>query len=146
MDRRRILVTDVPQDAVPISSVMLHALPRSILAYPVVFEGRVKAVLGLASLGEFAPSHLAFLEQLTSSMGIVVNSVEATMQTEGLLVQSQQLAAELQTQQGELQQTNEQLALKAKAARRAERRSRAQEQGDRARPPGARGEGRPSWR
>jgi HAMP domain-containing protein/CheY-like chemotaxis protein len=114
VDMRRILVTDVPQDAIPISSVMLHALPRSILAYPVVFEGRVKAVLGLASLGEFAPSHLAFLEQLTSSMGIVVNSVEAAMQTEGLLVQSQKLAAELQTQQGELQLTNEQLALKAR--------------------------------
>jgi len=29
------------------------------------------------------------------------------MQTEGLLVQSQQLATELQTQQSELQQTNE---------------------------------------
>jgi CheY-like chemotaxis protein/signal transduction histidine kinase len=35
------------------------------------------------------------------------------MQTEGLLKQSQQLAAELQTQQKELQQTNEQLAQKA---------------------------------
>ena len=35
------------------------------------------------------------------------------MQTEGLLKQSQQLAAELQTQQRELQQTNEQLAQKA---------------------------------
>ena len=35
------------------------------------------------------------------------------MQTEGLLKQSQQLAAELQTQQKELQQTNDQLELKA---------------------------------
>ena len=45
-----------------------------------------------------APAHLAFLEQLTASIGIVLNSIEATMQTEGLLKQSQQLAAELQTQ------------------------------------------------
>jgi signal transduction histidine kinase len=43
----------------------------------------------------------------------VLNSIEATMQTEALLQQSQQLAAELQSQQTELQQTNEQLALKA---------------------------------
>ena len=35
---------------------------------------------------------LAFLEQLTASIGIVLNSIEATMQTEGLLEQSQQLA------------------------------------------------------
>src|SRR5262249_39793066 len=54
-----------------------------------------------------------FLEQLTSGIGIVLNSIEATMQTEGLLKQSQQLAAELQTQQRELQQTNEQLEQKA---------------------------------
>ena len=43
----------------------------------------------------------------------MLNSIEATMQTEGLLKQSQQLATELQTQQTELQQTNEQLAQKA---------------------------------
>ena len=56
---------------------------------------------------------MSFLEQLTASIGIVLNSIEATMQTEGLLKQSQQLAAELQTQQKELQQTNEQLEQKA---------------------------------
>ena len=54
-----------------------------------------------------------FLEQLTTSIGIVLNSIEATMQTEGLLKQSQQLAGELQAQQRELQQTNEQLEQKA---------------------------------
>ena len=64
-------------------------------------------------MSTFTASHLAFLEQLTASIGIVLNSIEATMQTEGLLKQSQQLATELQTQQKELQQTNEQLAQKA---------------------------------
>jgi CheY-like chemotaxis protein/signal transduction histidine kinase len=54
-----------------------------------------------------------FLEQLTASIGIVLNSIEASMQTEGLLKQSQQLAGELQAQQRELQQTNEQLEQKA---------------------------------
>src|SRR6202007_800201 len=56
---------------------------------------------------------LMFLEQLTTNIGIVVNSIEATMQTEGLLTQSQQLAAELQAQQRELQQPTEQLEQKA---------------------------------
>ena len=83
------------------------------IVLPVLFEDRVKAVIELASLSAFTASHLAFLEQLTASIGIVLNSIEATMQTEGLLKQSQQLATELQTQQKELQQTNEQLAQKA---------------------------------
>jgi CheY-like chemotaxis protein/signal transduction histidine kinase/HAMP domain-containing protein len=112
VDQRRI-VLEVPEDAVPIRSVLLYAMPRSILAYPVIFEGRVRAVLGLSSLGQFAPAQLAFLDHLLNNLAIVVNSVEATMQTEALLQQSQQLAKELQTRQSELQQTNEQLALKA---------------------------------
>ena len=62
---------------------------------------------------DFSQTHVAFLEQLTAGIGIVLNSIEATMQTEGLLTQSQQLAGELQTRQKELQQTNWALAQKA---------------------------------
>src|SRR5262249_26952277 len=71
-----------------------------------------KAVIELASLAPFNPSHLLFLDQLTESIGIVLNTIEATMRTEGLLKQSQALAGELQSQQKELQQTNEQLTVK----------------------------------
>src|SRR5262249_45676617 len=113
VDKRRLLITSVPAETVPVGSVLFRAVPRSVVGLPVVFEGQIKAVLGLATLESFAPAHLAFLEQLTASIGIVLNSIEATMRTEALLKQSQQLAAELQTQQRELQQTNEQLALKA---------------------------------
>jgi CheY-like chemotaxis protein/signal transduction histidine kinase len=74
----------------------------------------VKAVIELASLHEFTASHIAFLEQLTAGIGVVLNTIEATMRTEGLLKQSQQLAVELQMQQRELQQTNEELAMKAR--------------------------------
>ena len=113
LDKRRILVTDVPDDAVPIGTALFRAMPRCIVVFPVVFEGEIKAVLGLASLHVFTPARLTFLEQLTASVGIVLNSIEATMRTEDLLKQSQQLAGELQLGQKELQQINEQLALKA---------------------------------
>jgi HAMP domain-containing protein/CheY-like chemotaxis protein/signal transduction histidine kinase len=112
-EKRRMLITEVPPHAVPIRSGLFKAVPLNVIVLPVLFEDRVKAVIELASLSSFTTSHLAFLEQLTSSIGIVLNSIEATMQTEGLLKQSQQLATELQTQQKELQQTNEQLAQKA---------------------------------
>ncbi len=52
-----------------------------------LFEGHVKAVIELASLVAFTDLQLSFLEQLTMSIGIVLNSIEATMQTEGLLKQ-----------------------------------------------------------
>src|SRR5437867_4090647 len=113
VEKRRMLIGDLPSHTVPIRSGLFQSIPRNVIVLPVLFEDQVKAVIELASLSLFTASHLAFLEQLTASIGIVLNSIEATMQTEGLLKQSQQLAAELQTQQKELQQTNEQLALKA---------------------------------
>jgi CheY-like chemotaxis protein/HAMP domain-containing protein len=113
IEKRRILIRDLAESRVTIRSGLFEAVPRNVIVLPVLFEDRVKAVIELASLGVFTASHLAFLEQLTASIGIVLNSIEATMQTEGLLKQSQQLATELQMQQKELQQKNEQLAQKA---------------------------------
>jgi HAMP domain-containing protein/CheY-like chemotaxis protein/signal transduction histidine kinase len=112
-DRRRLLITEMPGDVVPIGSGLFKAVPRNVIVLPVLFEGQVKAVIELASVAVFTTLQMSFLEQLTTSIGIVLNSIEATMQTEGLLKQSQQLATELQTQQKELQQTNEQLEQKA---------------------------------
>jgi CheY-like chemotaxis protein/HAMP domain-containing protein/GAF domain-containing protein len=112
-DKRRMLITDMPPNMVPIGSASFKVAPRNVIVLPVLFESQVKAVIELGSISAFTGLQIAFLEQLTASIGIVLNSIEATMQTEGLLKQSQQLAGELQTQQRELQQTNEQLEQKA---------------------------------
>ncbi len=114
-DRQRLLLTDIPPDSIQVRGGLLSARPHTVIVLPVLYEGHVKAVVELASLAGFTASHLAFLEQLTGSIiGVVLNTIEATMRTEGLLEQSQQLAGELQAQQTELQQTNEELANKAK--------------------------------
>jgi HAMP domain-containing protein/CheY-like chemotaxis protein/signal transduction histidine kinase len=114
-DRQRLVLTDIPPNSIQVRGGLLSARPHTVIVLPVLYEGHVKAVVELASLGGFTASHLAFLEQLTGSIiGVVLNTIEATMRTEGLLKQSQQLAGELQAQQTELQQTNEELANKAK--------------------------------
>jgi HAMP domain-containing protein/CheY-like chemotaxis protein/signal transduction histidine kinase len=113
-DGRRILVNDIPRDAIHVRSGLVEARARNIIALPVLYEGQVKAVIELASMHDFTASHLGFLEQLTGSIGVVLNTIEATMRTERLLKQSQELAGELQAQQKELQQTNEELANKAR--------------------------------
>jgi HAMP domain-containing protein/CheY-like chemotaxis protein/signal transduction histidine kinase len=113
LDKRRMLVADLPGDVVPIASALFEMRPKNVIVLPVLFENQVKAVIELASVTAFTTLQITFLEQLTTNIGIVLNSIEATMQTEGFLKQSQQLAGELQTQQRELQQTNEQLEQKA---------------------------------
>ena len=112
-EKRRMLITEMPSHAVPIGSALFKVVPQNIIVLPVLFEDQVKAVIELASISSFTGLQISFLEQLTTSIGIVLNSIEATMQTEGLLKQSQNLAGELQTQQKELQQTNDQLEQKA---------------------------------
>jgi signal transduction histidine kinase/CheY-like chemotaxis protein len=140
-EKRLFVIHDLPSTTTPISSGLFQARPRNVIVLPVLFEDEVKAVIELASLGGFTESHLAFLEQLTASIGIVLNSIEATMQTEGLLQQSQQLATELQTAAEGAAADQRAAGAEGAAARRAERRGRAQEPGDRAGPPRARGKG-----
>jgi HAMP domain-containing protein/signal transduction histidine kinase/DNA-binding response OmpR family regulator len=114
LEKQKILLTNVPTDYVQISSGLGEAKPLNIIVLPIVFEGAVKAVMELASFDRFNPTHETFLDQLTESIGIVLNTIEANMRTEDLLKQSQSLARELQAQQEELQQTNAELEDKAK--------------------------------
>jgi CheY-like chemotaxis protein/HAMP domain-containing protein len=113
-EKQRILLNDVPENYTSIDSSLGQSAPTSVIVLPVLFEGETMAVIELAALRTFTSTHLQFLDQLTQSIGVVLNTIEATMRTEGLLEQSQQLTSELQTRQRELQQTNEELATKAK--------------------------------
>jgi len=113
-EKQRILLNDVPPDYTTIQSSLGSAAPTSVIVLPVLFEGETMAVIELAALRPFTSTHLQFLDQLTQSIGVVLNTIEATMRTENLLQQSQQLTTELQTRQIELQQTNQELASKAK--------------------------------
>jgi len=112
-EKERILLTSVPSDYIQISSGLGEGTPLNIIVLPIMFEGQVKAVIELASFERFSIIHQSFLDQLTESIGIVLNTIEANMRTEELLQQSQSLAEELQSQQEELQQTNEELEEKA---------------------------------
>ena len=113
-ERERILITRVPADYVEISSGLGEAPPLSIVVLPVLFEGDVKAVIELASFDRFSEIHLSFLDQLTESIGVVLNTLAANRRTENLLKQSQALTSELQQRQEELQTTNEALEEKAR--------------------------------
>ena len=113
LDKEKIELNNCPADYLRISSGLGEAPPRSILVLPLIFEGQVRGVLELASFQGFNPTHQAFLDQLTESIGIVLNTIEANMRTEDLLKQSQSLAQQLQTRQEELQNTNEELQEKA---------------------------------
>src|SRR5881409_718101 len=126
-DKDRILLVDVPAGYIQINSGLGEAPPLNIVVLPVLFEGQVKAVIELASFQRFSDIHLTFFDQLTESIGIVLNTITATMRTEELLKQSQSLANELQTRQAELTETNRRLQEQAKTLQESEERLRQQQ-------------------
>jgi HAMP domain-containing protein/signal transduction histidine kinase/CheY-like chemotaxis protein len=126
-EKSRILLTNVPKDYVQISSGLGEAPPLNIIVLPALFEGEVKAVIELATFGEFSETHQSFLDQLMESIGIVLNTIAANMRTEGLLKQSQLLTSELQAQQEELKKTNDRLEQQAASLRQSEELLRAKQ-------------------
>jgi HAMP domain-containing protein/signal transduction histidine kinase/CheY-like chemotaxis protein len=113
LEKQKILLTNVPSNYIQVSSGLGESTPTNVIVLPVLFEGQVKAVLELASFDRFNTTHQALLDQLTESIGIVLNTIQANTRTEDLLKQSQSLASELQSQQEELRQTNQKLEEKA---------------------------------
>ncbi len=104
LEKRRIFLSDVPGSYAKISSGLGEFHPMNVVVLPILFEGEVKAVMELSSVERFSPAHQAFLDQLTESIGIVLNTIEASTRTENLLTQSQSLATELQKTNLELEE------------------------------------------
>ena len=104
LDKRRILLTDGPRNDAKVRSGLREFHPINVVVLPILFEGEVKAVMELSSVERFSPAHQAFLDQLTESIGIVLNTIEASTRTENLLKQSQSLATELQKTNLELEE------------------------------------------
>src|SRR5262249_41255837 len=127
LERKSIVVTDAPDDYIAISSGLGEGAPVNIVVLPILFEDRVMAVAELASVSRVTEAHLACLEQLSGTVGVVLNTIIATMRTEELLQQSQSLTQELQSQSEELQaqrdeleRTNEELEEQARSLKASE--------------------------
>ncbi len=86
-------------------------------------------MIELASFERFSPTHQAFLDQLTESIGIVLNTIESNMRTEDLLKQSQSLRRRARSRSRKsCEQTNQRTRREGRACWPSERRSREKNQ------------------
>ena len=118
--KRSIVVANLPEGYVTISSGLGEAPPANLAIVPVLFEDQVLGVIELASFTAFSPVQTDFLEQLTETLGVNFNTIIANARTDALLTESQRLTSELQArseelqaQQDELQRSNAELEDKA---------------------------------
>jgi signal transduction histidine kinase/CheY-like chemotaxis protein/HAMP domain-containing protein len=109
--KRPIVVDEIPPGYIKITSGLGEAPPANLAVMPIMFEDRVQGVVELASFTRFTPVQIAFLEQLTETLGVSVNAIIANARTDALLEQSQTLTAELQARSEELQARSEELQL-----------------------------------
>jgi signal transduction histidine kinase/HAMP domain-containing protein len=119
LEKKSILVTDVPEDYIQVSSGLGQAPPRNITVQPVLFEGQLKAVIELASFKQFSPIHLTFLELLTQRLGVVFNMVAASMRTEELLAELTRSNTALGARSKELEDKASELEIKNREIARA---------------------------
>ncbi|WP_190080572.1 HAMP domain-containing protein [Streptomyces longisporoflavus] len=120
LEKKRILVDEVPPDYIKITSGLGDAAPASLVIIPILFEDKLLGVIELATFSRFSDVHLAFFDQFVSTIGVAINTIIANSRTESLLSESQRLATqlqdrsdELQLQQAELQRSNAELEEKA---------------------------------
>ncbi|WP_328885442.1 HAMP domain-containing protein [Streptomyces sp. NBC_00316] len=114
LEKKRILIADVPPDYITINSGLGAALPASVVILPILFEDQVLGVIELASFSKFSDVHLAFIDQFVTTIGVSINTIIANSRTESLLSESQRLTSELRKRSDELQRSN--AALEEKAA------------------------------
>jgi CheY-like chemotaxis protein/signal transduction histidine kinase/CHASE3 domain sensor protein len=120
VDQQRIILREVPDNYLAIRSGLGEAKARSIIVQPAVFEGKVKAILELASFREFTSLHLTFLDQLSVSLAIVLHTIEGATRTEELLAEARMLSESLKLGQAELSSKNHELELQTSRLRNSE--------------------------
>lgn len=109
LDRKTIVLREIPDDYIKIRSAFGEALPKVVLMAPVVFEDQLLGIIEIASLDEFTPLEIQLLNELTGNFGVILNNIAGRVRVEELLRESQALTEELQAQSEELQSQQEEL-------------------------------------
>ena len=109
LEKQQILIKNVPEDYVKITSGLGERIPRFISVTPFISEDRVKGVVEVGTLNEMTDQQLEYLAQAMPALAIAVESAQSRTNLAKSLEQSQALSEELQTQQEELRSANEEL-------------------------------------
>lgn len=128
LERKSIMVTDVPDDYMPITSGTGQGTAKNIMVVPLLYEGSVTGAIEFGSFHEFSETQLEFLENCVENISIAINSANSRTQMADLLEQTQRQSEELQKQQEELKATNEELGKQTETLKRSEEHLKAQQE------------------
>ncbi len=111
LERKAIILTEVPDDYARIVSGIGEAPPRTVLVAPVVSKDKVLAVIEIGSFQSFTIRQQALIDELLPIIALNLEILERNNRTHILLQQTQQQAEELRASEEELRSQSEQLRI-----------------------------------
>lgn len=109
LERKTILLEQVPEGYISISSGTGAGEARNVVVMPVIHEEELKGVLEIGAFRQFTDDDLAFLDQSSEVIAISVNSAVSRMRLAEMLEQTRKQAVELEKQKEEMAQVNDDL-------------------------------------
>ncbi|MCF6299048.1 MAG: VanZ family protein [Thiomicrorhabdus sp.] len=106
LERKTIVLTDVPTDYLGIDTGMGKTTPETIMVLPVVFEDDLVGVLEIGSLNRLSLLKQELLSQIVENLGVFINSIIGRSRAEHLLQRSESQSAALKQREQQLQQAN----------------------------------------
>ena len=106
LERKSIILSNIPDGYLLVKSGAGSATLKTIIVFPILFEGNLLGVLEISSFTNFNTLQLALIEQLQENIGVVINNIRSRIRTEELLCHSQEQSREMQHQQESLQAVN----------------------------------------
>lgn len=122
LERKPIILTEVPDDFARITSGIGEASPRTIFVAPIISNGKVLAVIEIGSFQAFSDVQQALIDEIIPIFALDLEILARNTRTESLLAETQRQAAELRSSEEELRVQSDQLQItNAELSRKGER-------------------------
>ncbi|MBI4775718.1 MAG: MCP four helix bundle domain-containing protein [Deltaproteobacteria bacterium] len=128
LEKKPIVVRNVPEDYIKVTSGLGEAVPRFVSVFPFLFDGRVKGLVEIGALDEVSDLHFEYLKQAMPAVAISIETAQKREQLSESLARAQALTEELEAQQEELKAANEELEEQTRALRESEEKLKAQQE------------------
>ena len=109
LEKQPILVRNVPADYVKVTSGLGESTPRFISVTPVLYEGTVKGVIEMGTVGEISDRQLEYLSLALPAVAINIQTAAARKTIAASLAEAHALTEELQTSNEQLETRTQRL-------------------------------------
>ncbi|RZK68351.1 MAG: histidine kinase, partial [Pedobacter sp.] len=104
-----ILLEKIPNNESTISYATGQTRPSNVVAFPIIRNGLVLGVIELATINAYPQRKIEFMNNISTNVGIAINSAQSRKKLQDFLEETQSQAEELQSQHSELEALNAEL-------------------------------------